>query len=193
MALMNVILGLSGAGKDTVAGLLGESETVANIKFSIPMKRMLEVAYCLPSGYLDIREARYEISPTGVQYLELMLRCFEHLRTIDPHIMFPGTQEAFDAAIARGASPVFTDVRSPEETEFLRMQVDQGHQLVLWGVSRPGSRMLPSDTGLLKNLDTLTPVATYVADVYNTGTLDFLRCQVRQHLGAVKVLLEAPC
>jgi hypothetical protein len=149
------IMGHSGSGKDTAAGfileyLYGAGYDARNCKASAAMKRMLEYAYQLGEGDLDDRGVRsgqvWNDRPDT--YLDLMVKSFEHMRSIDSRIMFPRWLEQIEGCEVA----VLTDVRSPEEAEVVIKMQTAGVNIYLVDILSDYGQPLPSDRHLRDNL-----------------------------------------
>jgi hypothetical protein len=170
-----VVLGLSRAGKDTFAKFLQQTlmrsgQPADIVKSSATMKRMLELAYRLPEGYLEGNGRYTEVRPGSTEtYLDLMVKAFEHFRAIDRCIMFP----RWTAAIQNSPCPILTDVRSPEEMDYVLANYGQTPCLLFVYVRRiAAGDGLASDAHLTRN-NMLAQNYRHIT-VFNNRTLDDL-------------------
>jgi hypothetical protein len=180
-----VVLGVSRAGKDTVASIIQNHIPIKLIKFSATMKRMMEYAYCLPDGALEQDCYRNTVVPhlhqQGTTYLDLMVKSFTHMREIDPYIMFPRTEYEINKALKDGFSVCLTDIRSPQEVDLI-LGLAKNFELDLLYVNRPGIEPLESDKHLSENYLTLSGEAQRTIQFNNTGDITHLESQVLHYL-----------
>ncbi|MFB2876880.1 hypothetical protein [Floridanema aerugineum] len=178
IASIIVILGNSGAGKDTVTEVLkAEVGNCIVHKWSAPMKRMLEYAYDLPTGSLEDREIRSQEVPDmpGVTYLDLMVRCFEFFPKIDPLMMIRKVFRAIQSDVKnKGKIVISNDLRNPLEAEAIA-NLAIYYPLHIIRVERKGCKGLKSDKFLKTNYQTLLKVAKTAHIVNNNGTLNDLK------------------
>ena len=165
-----VLMGVSGAGKDTIFSALNACTKMVNIKFAAPMKRMMEYVYSLPPCSLEERDLRtYRIPghPDGITYGEMMVRCYKYFPAIDPMMMV--RKVWLEAADAVKDSPVvFTDIRNHEEVKaVLELQVP----IYLAKVIRPGAFPKDSDLKLPTLLHELSKYATQYHRIENRGSV----------------------
>lgn len=135
-----VVMGYSGAGKDTLCQQLLRIIDGVNLKWSRPMKDMLEAHYNLPLGFLDDRMKRLEPVPNhpdGISWLDLMIRAFHHLPAIDPLICVRKVKQQAIEALKAGKEVVFTDTRNHTELEVIQ-EISQDYLVVPVWISRPG-------------------------------------------------------
>lgn len=126
------ISGYSGAGKDTVAGLLGKDV----IKFASPGKRALECILGVPVGFLDDRVSRGQIAPDcqGRTYLEVLIDFWEHRDLAIGSDLFPRrVKRLIEAHLSAGYDCAVTDMRSKEEMQVLAQLNQDGYKVTpLW-------------------------------------------------------------
>lgn len=126
------ISGYSGAGKDTVAGLLNRDV----IKFASPGKRALECILGVPVGFLDDRVSRGRIAPDcqGRTYLEVLIDFWEHRDLVIGRDLFPRrVKRLLEAHLSAGYDCAVTDMRSKEEMQVLTQLNQDGYKVTpLW-------------------------------------------------------------
>jgi hypothetical protein len=189
MLSIYVIGGYSGAGKDTAAAAIENSEVV---KFARPAKDALEFIYGLPVGALDDRVKRLEIAPHsgGKTYLEVLVNFWEHRNLLLGGELFPNqVKDRIVETLSRNKHAVITDMRSIEEMEVLRDLAKSYPLHCLW---IGGGEKLKSDVTQKELIDKLSkrsvmgdwvkinntrklPIAAFQAAVKTTiNYLDFL-------------------
>lgn len=139
-----ILLGNSGAGKDTVAAILG----YPNIKITKALKAFLEKVGSLPSGSLDSdRTVRHRPSPFfGRTWLDLMITHY-HVTKYIKWIYYPYLISQIKAA--GGDTVVLTDVRDVATAKFIHWWLGAANVLVV-KIVRVSSTGLSSDTELDK-------------------------------------------
>lgn len=180
-AAIYVIQGISGAGKDTCYQILQKYlPGIRNIKWSSPMKRMLESAYGLSQGVLDGREIRQELvpgHPEDITYGELMVRCWQHFPAIDPMLGKRGLIKSLQEYLKAGISVAFTDVRNNEEvSEVAKLSVN--YPMYLIGVTGLYGNTKVSDSGIKEHTKRLHRYCYEYHHIDNSGTLEQLEAQL---------------
>lgn len=185
------LMGRAGAGKDTVAAILGEKYGHVRVAFADPLKRMALAAD--PIVYADSVSAVHLSDIVDAHGWDAAKRDYPEVRRFLQRlgsegvrdVIGPGTwvtlaDRAIGEAFTAGRPVVLTDVRFPNEVVYARRL----GMLLLW-VERPGV----ADGRHTSE----TAVSRYDADdvIRNDGTLDGLKARVcaamlRAHLRAVR-------
>jgi hypothetical protein len=122
-----LITGASGAGKDTIAALLG----LPVVKFSSPAKRAFEVMMDIPYGTMDDREARNQKVPHPVtgglqyhSYLDVMIRAYHVWDSISPGLSLPQVKKEMLK------HPIYcvTDMRKEIEMDLIESMYGDGRR-----------------------------------------------------------------
>ncbi len=180
-AAIYVIQGISGAGKDTCYQILEKYVPgLLNIKWSSPMKRMMECAYSLSPGSLDGREIRHELvpgHPDGITYGELMVRCWQHFPAIDPMLGKRGLIQSVQDNLSSGTSVAFTDTRNYEEVSEVT-KLAAKYPMYLIGVTGLYGSPKTSDNNLGGLTQALYRYCYEYHHIDNSGTLQQLEDQL---------------
>lgn len=198
MARIYNVMGVSGAGKDTVAGILSELlPKTKMIKWVQPTKDAIEAAYGLPVGTLNDREARQQpIDPSrwgSFSYLDLLVEMAKVKMNSSLTFGRDETVQDIKLALLDGYDVVLTDTRMPSEVEEV-MELSQQypvHNICVFG----RGNALCSDTQLNENwrrlvTGILLQPCTFTC-LPNTMNLEHLKSRVRGILEATGVI-EAP-
>lgn len=172
MSYVVVVLGYSDAGKDTFAEAFSKYSRIVNVKFSAPMKVMLETVYNLPKGVLECKTFRSTLVPghrDSITWSELMVRCFEYFPKIDSNMMLQNVSTITQEALDNQVPVVFTDVRNSIEVEYI-IRLSQRYPLYTIALSRDSASPKVSDKGLKRNLSELILYSTRSYNLYNDGT-----------------------
>jgi hypothetical protein len=176
-----VILGPSRSGKDTTFGVLCKTLEVplVNIKFSGPMKRVLEYMYVLPEGSMEDPGTRASEVPglPGVTFLDLMVRCYHAWPLMDPRMGMERSKEDVRVAQDSGVIPVFTDVRKDCEAQYIRESFDNPWVIRLY---RDSSVTLESD----RFIDSYERLLGGAWTLINNGTIESLENSLRSWVGS---------
>lgn len=181
-----VITGISGSGKDTTFAILASYiSPLVNIKWSSPMKRMMEKAYGLAPLELESRDIRNQVitgHPEGITYLEMMVRCWKVFPQIDP--MLGKRQLLVDVykMLDSGINVAFTDTRNPEEVDELVKLAEAGYQLHLLSVSGDYGTAKDSDIYVREANQRLYKVIGYYYHLENKGSIYQLDRQIQRVL-----------
>lgn len=186
MCNIYVVMGFSDAGKDSVAkAIQNVSKTTSNIKWSSPMKGMIEYAYGLPEGALNDKEFRVKEVPTlpGVTWNDLMIRCFHHFPQIDPKMMIQKVNKQIETVLSNALDIVITDTRNYSELEeiqrFYFKYLYKVKVIPIW-VHSPFETKKESDKyqgNIFYSLSQLTGIRHIIA---NTGTIEDLSNKVQE-------------
>lgn len=142
-----VLMGYSGAGKDTLCQQLLRIIDGINLKWSRPMKDMLEAHYGLPKGFLEDRMKRLEPvpgHPDGISWLDLMIRAFHYIPMVDPLIYIRKVRQQALEALEVGQEVIFTDTRNYTELEVIQ-ELSEKYLIVPVWISRSGASPKDSD------------------------------------------------
>lgn len=174
-----VLMGVSGAGKDTVFSALNACAggKMVNIKFSAPMKRMMEYAYDLPPNALEDRDLRtYRIPrhPDDITYGDMMVRCYKHFPAIDPYMMARKVKKQAEESLFIRKPVCFTDIRNHEEVDVV---LGLNVPIYLAKVVRPGTVPKDSDLKLPTLLYNLAYTAKYYQRIDNNGDVSKLQAE----------------
>lgn len=171
-----VVMGLSGAGKDTVATYL----EAINVKWSAYAKRFYEQCYNLPEGFLDDREKRLQVVPgENFTYLDVLKRGYEAWDIIDTKLTVRPTTKQILILLEDGHNVVLTDTRKYSEVEAIAHIGLSGYKVILIHVfGRSTEQMLESDRLLPSLLLRLHRFASSVHEICNTGSAKQLQDKV---------------
>ena len=173
MHTAHIVLGYSGAGKDTFARALAEQDpTIVNVKWSAPMKQAIALLYGINPDQLEDREFRQQIVPgRAFTWLELMIRTAKHFRQVDEKIMFPQTLAKLERLKAEGLTPAFTDIRFPNE---LFVVLRRYANVYCWHIDRPGINPTESDLYVDDLLDIACTFCYSFKTIKNDGVNPFV-------------------
>lgn len=174
-----MVMGYSGAGKDTIGDLIKAEIASQTVKFAAPGKRALEFMLQVEEGLLDDREKRIEVAPNcqGRTYLEVLMDFYHHRKLVIGEDLFTSqTVDKLKGFSHDNVDVVVTDCRSTDEGLAIVNLVEHGYfNLVTLWVVREGAKMLSTDTlqhGIYEDLCNYSD-EHYV--IYNKGTKEGLR------------------
>ncbi len=177
-----VVMGYSGAGKDTIGDWLAFSENAALVKFAAPGKRALEFMLKVEPGLLDDRVKRLEIAPhcQGRSYLQVLIDFWKHRSLLVGDELFTAqTKQNISNLLKLGQTVVVTDVRNLDEGKAIKELVHSGlATLTLIWVHRTSAKELESDVHQLEICDSLDKIATNSYLLRNSGTKQYLYKQL---------------
>lgn len=182
MSYIIAVLGYSDSGKDSVATMLNKVLGARNIKWSAPMKHMLEYVYNLPEGILEDKTFRSTLvpgHPDSITWSELMVRCFEYFPKIDPHMMLQRVRLDIKTCLQNSTPVVLTDTRNLTEVHHI-CQLSAITPLYTVALSRDEAKMKPSDRGLNRNLSELVTFSRMSFHINNNGSLEDLQATVNK-------------
>lgn len=173
------LMGYSDSGKDTVAGIIQEYERAINVKWSRPMKDMLEMVYSIPKGSLDDKEFRKQIVPGHtINWSELMIRCYFQFPEIDPNMMIQKTIRKIKYSLIAGTSVIITDTRNITEGDTIKTLLNNSCGLVNIWLHRPGISPKASDKVQPHIYQSLAEHTKHNYTVINDGTLEQLTSKI---------------
>lgn len=163
------ITGLAGAGKDTVRQILEENHAYQGMAFADGIRAMLgELLHMVGAdqAYMhrrDLKESRIPQLDASYRQLAQMLGT-EFGRAISDDFWVRVTAERMRLGRRKSARWVISDVRFPNEVDFIRKQGG-----AIWRIERPGIE--PVRAHISEHHANTLP-ADHV--IHNTGTLDDL-------------------
>lgn len=168
------LMGLAGVGKDTVRQILEDEHGYQGIAFADPIREMLTELFSLAGAdqaYMhrrDLKEATIPQLGTSYRHLAQTLGT-EWGRAISPDFWVRVTANRI-GRMKPNTCWVFSDVRFPNEVEFIRECMG-----VIWRIERPGIEPVRSHASEMY-------VQTMQADlvIENDGTLDALWSTVHE-------------
>lgn len=188
-----VILGNSGAGKDTLAGIIKDvlrmkvGKPSEIVKFVKPFKKALSIYLGVPVEQLEDRIYRVTPIPElGCTPLDLMIRGYEVMPLLHPRLGLYSTGQEVSKLMDYGRIPIFTDCRNSSEVDYLQILATPGHPLFVFTIERMGEKHLKSDEHLGENINRLASIAAHWGHFDNNGTLSDLANQVLLHVGSFR-------
>lgn len=176
MGNVTVVMGDSGSGKDTLAGLLMADANTRNIKFTEAIKENFENLYQLEPGSLNNKEFRKRMMPTqNKTWNQFLVDSFFHLRALDPQIAIYSTIIKLDKIKTGWTNFVFTDVRVVEEVQVVLQMMEEGYSFNLVWLTSNRAVPQPSDINQRQIFNLVVPVANAVLYFDNSGTIQELR------------------
>lgn len=169
---MYIVMGMSGAGKDTVGEWLLKEPRSKLVKFAAPGKRVLEFMMRIPEGSLDNRAFRMSIAPNcqGRTYLQVLIDFYIHKEKVIGKDLFTNqTMEVILEHVASFRDIIITDLRSWDECEAILSIAEDVELNVIW-VYRKGGKMLESDKLQWTAFTELKKVALHSFTLSNDGT-----------------------
>lgn len=178
-----VLIGNSGAGKDTAAEILG----VPNIKWSALMKRTFEEWYGCKPGSFEDREFRVtHILPNGDTPLGVMVKAYDAWNAIDPGLTARPIARKVKHLLELGCDVCFTDTRRQLEAELICDMANATDSTVVV-ISIVGGTQLTTDRQQRNIHDTLMlgsrdVVEYHVKNNYDERFYDDIAAIKRKHL-----------
>lgn len=174
-----VIMGYSRVGKDSTAKELQAiaKSPLVNVKFSQPMKAVLEYLYELPSGSLNDNQYRQRVIPgssDGTTFLDVMVRSFDSFRSLDKNIMLHRTEPRIESELAQGNSVLLTDLRTHEEAQLVARLASQ-YPLHLLRIYRLSVTPKESDRYVDELQSYLNSYANRTTEIWNNRSLPELQ------------------
>lgn len=179
------IMGFSDAGKDTVTLELLKHVKARSIKWSRPMKNMLEQVYGLRAGILDDKDFRQQVistHPDRITWAELMIRCYHYFPMIDPDMMTQAVRKQMAYVLGQGFDVLLTDTRNHTEALEIEDYSSAVNLVNIW-VHRPGIKPKESDLAQEDIFNRLQPYAIVNHAIINDGSLEKLRVKVQEVIG----------
>lgn len=179
--IIYVVLGYSRTGKDTVAKWLNKNRGAVTVKFSGPMKRIVEKQNNLPHLALEdnaYRNAKVKDAfgdETDQTYLDLMLAAFEHWLAVDPHCMLKSVKNTLESLLAEKKLIVMNDLRNLEEARLVQYVLDKyDAKLTLVVMRRDGVKPKTSDRYIGEIYSRLAKLADREVIIQNNGSIENL-------------------
>lgn len=170
--------GKSGAGKDTLAGILIDNYDYERVAFADPIKRFVGELFDLSTEQLwgELRnqpDERLELAPR-----EVYQRFGDFCREIDPQVWIRKWHRAVTGRLDTGRRVVCTDVRTPAELERVK---ELGGSC--WLIERPEAGA-PGKLGQHRTEQALTKGSRerFDAVINNDGTLAELEMKIHSKL-----------
>lgn len=172
------LAGVSGAGKDTVGGLLVRHHGFERVAIADPMKAVMMALFQLGPDQLW-GEGRNVVDPRlGRAPRELYQRFGQTCVELDPEVWLRPFRLRVESLLAAGGSVVCTDLRTSME-----WQVARALGATLWRVERPGAGAPAGMAAHATEREAATADRSkFDAIIFNDGTLEALRARVEQAL-----------
>lgn len=172
MARLFILLGPSGSGKDTAAGVLdGIIGGLVNFKFAEPYKQAVASIYGLERWQLEDRAFRETMGPAGKTWGDHLAEGAKHFRAWDPDVMLHQARKKLDHIMAHKVNVAFTDLRFPNEVGLVKSYLHHFCDCQAIYLLREGAKFTSADTHLreifrsLALLDRISPSIVYNRDL----------------------------
>jgi hypothetical protein len=170
-----VLLGVSGAGKDTAASFLqGQNPKLINVKFSDPIKQALAAYLGVDRALMDDREWRTTVIPElGCTPLDILVKSFDYMPQIHPRLGLVATGRQCRSILESGGQIVFTDMRNLAERNFVvELASKYAVPLFVYQIHRRDAQPQSSDRLVSAIYHTLRPYHVQtVGRIPNNGSL----------------------
>jgi hypothetical protein len=172
------LAGVSGAGKDTVGGLLIRHRGFERVAIADPMKAILMTLFQLSPDQLWGEGRNVVDSRLGMAPRELYQRFGQACVELDPEVWLRPFRLRVESLLGSGGKVVCTDLRTANE-----WKVARALGATLWLVDRPGSGAPGAMAGHATEREAAgAERARFDAVILNDSTLETLDLRIQQAL-----------